>query len=112
SDGAETLHLCLGLDAKAPPEQRVRLRELLALLNERMWLGHFDLWAEDGAIVYRSALPLPGGAEPTQAQIATMIAAALEAGERFYPSYNLLMWGGKGAVDAVAAAMFDTVGEA
>ncbi len=108
----ETLHLCLNLDAKTPPETRARLFELVALLNERMWLGHFDVWSEDQAIVFRCAVPLPDGATPSQAQIASMIAAALDAGERFYPAYNFLVWAGKAPSDAVTAAMFETAGEA
>lgn len=112
SEGIETLHVCLGLDAKAPEEHRTKLCELVTRLNERMWLGHFDLWSDDGAIVYRNAIALPGEAGPHPHQIAAVIAAAVEAGERFYPAYNFLVWGGKSASEAVDAAMFDTAGEA
>ena len=108
----ETLHLCLSLDAKTPPEARARVFELVSLLNERMWLGHFDVWSEDQTIVYRCALPLPDASAPSRSQIACMVAAALDAGERFYPAYNFLVWAGKSPSDAVTAAMFETAGEA
>lgn len=112
SPGIETLHICLGLDAKTPDQRRGEVCELVALLNERLWLGHFDVWSDDGAIVYRNAIALPDGASPLPEQVAALIAAALEAGERFYPAFNFLVWGGKSPTDAVAAAMFETVGEA
>jgi len=32
--------------------------------------------------------------------------------ERFYPAFQLLLWGGKSPDEAVAAAMLETVGEA
>lgn len=112
SPGIETLHICLALETKAPPAKRIEICELVAMLNERLWLGHFDVWAEDNAIVYRNALPLPAGAEPDPAQVAALIAAALEAGERFYPAMNFLVWAGKSPKEAVAAAMFETAGEA
>ena len=38
--------------------------------------------------------------------------AARDAGERFYPAFHFLVWGGKGVEEAVAAAMFETAGEA
>ena len=41
-----------------------------------------------------------------------MLAAAREAGERFYPAFHFLVWGGKSAQEAAAAAMFETAGEA
>jgi hypothetical protein len=32
--------------------------------------------------------------------------------ERFFPSFQFLLWGGKTPAEAVAASMLDTVGEA
>ncbi len=112
SDAIETLHICLSLEAKTSAKDPSKSFELLALLNERLWLGHFDMWSEDGAIVYRNALALPGGIVPEPGQVAALIAAAVEAGERFYPAYNYMLWAGKTAQEAVMAAMFETAGEA
>jgi hypothetical protein len=112
SDAIETLHICLSLETRTQPKDRAKTFELLALLNERLWLGHFDIWSEDGAIVYRNAIALPGGALPDPRQVAALIAAAVEAGERFYPAYNFMIWAGKTAQEAVSAAMFETAGEA
>ena len=112
SDRLETLHVCLSLDATAPERRRGQILELLALMNERMWLGHFDMWAEDSAVVFRHALPLPAGARPAPGQIHAMLTAAIEAGERFHPAFNLMIWGGKEPQDAVSAALFETAGEA
>jgi hypothetical protein len=112
SDRIETLHICSSLETRVTPKDRAKTCDLLALLNERLWLGHFDIWSEDGAIVYRNAIALPGGATPEPGQIAALIAAAVEAGERFYPAYNYMVWAGKTAQEAVSAAMFETAGEA
>lgn len=112
SEPTETLHVCLALDVAVRDSARRELCELLALLNERLWLGHFDLWSEDDALVYRHALPLPAGGRPDHAQIGAMIASALEAGERFYPAVHMLLREGKSPTEAVAAALFETAGEA
>ena len=112
SETIETLHICVGLETRAPAKERERTCDLIALLNERLWLGHFDIWSEDGAIVYRNAIALPGGGVPDPGQIAALIAAAVEAGERFYPAYNYMVWAGKTPQEAVSAAMFETAGEA
>jgi hypothetical protein len=112
SDAIETLHICLSLETRVTMKERAKTFELLALLNERLWLGHFDMWSEDGAVVYRNAIALPCGQLPEPAQVAALIAAAVEAGERFYPAYNYMIWAGKTAREAVSAAMFETAGEA
>src|SRR5437899_4999671 len=41
------LHFSCGFDMKVPKRRRGPLYELLALANERLWLGHFDLAGGD-----------------------------------------------------------------
>ncbi|MEO1038709.1 MAG: YbjN domain-containing protein [Pseudomonadota bacterium] len=108
----ESLHLCSSLEVKAPDARFKEVCELVARLNERLWLGHFDIWAEDGSIVFRHTLPLPGGDGLSMPQAAILLRAAIEAGDRLFPAFNLLIWGGRTVEEAVSAAMFDTVGEA
>ncbi|HRD28936.1 MAG TPA: hypothetical protein PLO65_11600, partial [Caulobacter sp.] len=60
----------------------------------------------------RHALSLPGGERPTLAAAASMIDAAVEAADRFYPAFDFLLAGAKTPDEAMAACMFETVGEA
>jgi len=107
----QTLHLHLALDLKVPNGRRSDVCDLMARVNERLPLGHFDFWDDEQALVYRSALPLIG--QPlTAVQASTLIAAALDAGDQFYPAFNFLIWAGKTPKEAAEAAMFDTIGEA
>lgn len=108
----DVVHLCASLELKAPENRFRDTCELVARLNERLWIGHFDIWTDDNSIVFRHALTLPEAESLTQAQASVLIAAAKEAGERLYPAFHYLMWSGKSAADAVSAAMFDTAGEA
>ena len=34
------------------------MHELLALINEKMWLGHFGMWEDEGLPMFRHALLL------------------------------------------------------
>ncbi|MBW3558556.1 MAG: YbjN domain-containing protein [Proteobacteria bacterium] len=108
---ADCLQLCLSIDMRVPKKRRGDAHELLSLINQRVWLGHFEVWAEDGEIVYRHAMGLPTGERPTLAQAASMIDSAVEAADRFHPAFDFLLKG-KNADDAMAACMFETVGEA
>ena len=109
---ADCLQLCLSMDLTTPKEGRGAAYELVTLINQRVWLGHFEVWAEDGEIIFRHALGLPGGERPTLAQAASMIDAAVEAADRFYPAFDFLVSGGKSPDEALAACMFETVGRA
>jgi hypothetical protein len=107
----ECLQLCLSVDLTVAPEQRAAATELLASVNPRVWLGHFELW-EDGEIVFRHGMALMTGDQPSLAQAAAMIDVAVECADRFYPAFDFLVRGAKSPADAIAACMFETVGEA
>lgn len=109
---AECLQLCLSMDLTAKAEARPAIYELVSLINQRVWMGHFEVWAEDGEIIFRNAMALPGGERPTLAQAASMIDAGVEAADRFYPAFDFLVRGGKSPEEALAACMFETVGRA
>ena len=108
---ADCLQLCLSMDQKVGKPQRVAAHELLALVNPRVWLGHFELW-EEGEIIFRHGMGLMTGEQPSLGQAAGMIDVAVEAADRFFPAFDYLVRGGKSPQDAIAACMFETVGEA
>ena len=99
-------------DIKATPEKRSALYESLGLINEQLWLGHFELWSGSGLIVFRHAALLGESDGLTFEQAEAIAEAAMEECERFYPAFQLVIWGGKPAAEALAVAMIDPVGEA
>lgn len=105
------LELNLAVDLKAPSARRADLCDLMSRINERLALGHFEAAEEERTLIYRSVLPVLD-APLTVLQVSTLIAAALDAADRFYPAFNFLIWAGKSAQEAVDAAMFETAGEA
>ncbi len=109
---ADCLQICLSVDLKVSISLRDSAHALINLINQRVWLGHFEVWAEDGEIVFRHAMALPDGERPSMAQTASMIDAAMEAADRFYPAFDFLITGGKTPAEAMAACMFETVGHA
>lgn len=108
----EVLTVTAAFDFRTPHARRTELCTLLAKINERLWLGHFDLASAEGLIVYRHAVPLGGQARATAEQCEQMTRAALDACERFYPAFQFVLWGGKTADEAIAAAILDCQGVA
>ena len=45
-------------------------------------------------------------------QAGTLIEAAIDECERFYPVFQFVLWGGKSPTEALAAALIETHGEA
>ena len=112
NDEIDAMLFTCAFDMRVADDQKQRLYKLLALVNERMWLGHFGLWNQDGLPMFRYALPFRGARGPTTGQMENLVETAIIECERFYPAFQYVIWGGKEAEEAITAAMIDTVGEA
>ena len=88
------------------------MHELLALANEKLWLGHFDLASEEGALLFRHTIPLRGARGISVEQLEDTVDTALLECDRVYPALQMVIWGNQPVGEAIAAAMMDTVGEA
>jgi hypothetical protein len=108
----EALHLACAFDLRVPERNRVEVQQLISLINEQMWVGHFDVWIGDGLVMYRHALVLAGGAEASGRQCEVLLDTGLKACERYFPAFQFVVWAGKPAREALDATMFETSGEA
>ena len=93
----EALHLACAFDLKVPERRRAEVQQLIALVNEQLWIGHFDLWTQDGMVMFRHALVLAGGVEATSQQCQALLSSALEACEGYFPAFQFVVWAGKPA---------------
>ena len=103
--------LCLP-EVRVPDKKKPEIFEALALINEQLWLGHFDVWSNGSVLLFRHGLMLgeDGLLSPGQAQC--IVEAALEECDRFYPVFQFILWGDKTPSEALAAALVDAAGEA
>ncbi len=109
-----TLQTAVMMDTRVNDRKLSDIYEAVSLVNERMWLGHFEYWVAEQALIFRHAslandpmTGIIGGGH-----IATMIETAVSECDRFYPVFQFVLWGGKSPSDAIEAAMLDCVGEA
>jgi len=90
---------------------------ILMLGAGRMGGAILEGWARAGAfaageIIFRHGMALMTGEQPSLAQAAAMIDVAVEGADRFFPAFDFLVQGSKSPAEAIAACMFETVGEA
>jgi hypothetical protein len=110
-DELQSLHLSSAFDMRVEDRRRAEVANLLMFVNAKLWIGHFDLWPEDGTLVFRHAMIFPeANASPQQCE--AMLNLAVEACEYYYPAFQFVLWGGKTAEEAVAAAVLECQGQA
>jgi len=103
--------LCLP-DIRVPDSKRRQAEELVTLINEQVWLGHFEIWSHGGVLLYRHAILLDdeGVLGLSMAQLA--VESAVAEWDRFYPAFQFVLWGDKAPREALDAALVDAAGEA
>ena len=108
----QALHFTCAFDMRVPKPKRRDVTDLLALMNERLAVGHFDLWSEEGLPMFRHTSLMRGVGRASVEQIEDLVDIAVAECERYYPAFQFVVWGGKTAPDAIATALLDTMGEA
>lgn len=101
-------------DIRVPADKRAASYETIGLINEQLWLGHFELWSNSGLVLFRHAALLDGdeGGALTLQQAETLVETAIEECERYYPVFQFVLWADKTPQEAIAAALIETQGEA
>ena len=103
--------LCLP-DIRVTPGKQTQAFELLCLINEQMWLGHFDIWSNGDVLLYRHGVLLGDEGTLSLAQAQALVECAIDECDRFYPAFQFVLWGDRTPRDALEAAMVDAAGEA
>ncbi len=111
-EGLEAVHLACAFDFKVIERRKLEVMKLLACINEQLWVGHFDIWQAENVVMYRNALLLSDGAIAQAGQLEAMLGAGVDSCERYYQTFQYVIWGGKTPEEAIAAVLFETVGEA
>jgi predicted ABC-type ATPase len=99
--GIEAPHVACAFDMKVPEPRVGEVQALVALINEQMWIGHFDVWLQNGVVMFRHALLLAGGVAASDQQCEAVLGSALDSCERYYPAFQFVVWAGKSAREAM-----------
>ena len=108
----ETLRLICTFEMQPPEHKTPELLETLNCVNDQCWAGAFTWWESHQLMVYRYGLVLAGGQVASPDQIDTMISAAVLSAERYYPAFQLVVWGDQPPRDAMQVAMAEAYGRA
>lgn len=124
---SEAIQLCCALDLLAwvdtplAQDRLLAMSELICLLNQHVWFGHFELYKTeiDDAeptitydAVFRLTLPFASSEHGAFGAFAHMINTVTDAVERFLPAFSFWFKGAQTADEAFAACLFETQGEA
>ena len=112
SDEIYAINFTCAFDIRVPKRKNAAVNNLLALINDKLWLGHFGVWQDEALPMYRHAFPLRGVDNLMPQQVEDLLDNAITACEKFYPAFQYVIWGGKDPEQAIAASILEPIGEA
>ena len=112
SEQIRAISLTVTFDLKFPHAKIKDAQELLALINEKLWIGHFDITSKNGIPAYRhTVLSFPED-EVLHHQLENLVDIAIYECEKFYPAFQLVLFEDSDPSKALDISTFDTIGVA
>jgi hypothetical protein len=112
SERCGALMLTCSFETRMPTQSATKVNALLALVNEKLWVGHFIIDPEDKSVRFRHSLLIRDGNGTSQQQLQDLLDMAIQECERFFPAFQSVVWGGKSPAEALEMALFETIAEA
>ena len=106
------IYLSCALDIKVSDKNSNEIYKLLSNINQKLALGHFEVWVEDGWPIFRHSILISKKNSLCKTQIQEISLIALEECERYYPAFQFLLWDNKNANESLDRLMLYTLGEA
>lgn len=106
------LHMSCLMNIESKIEDRSKIFELLALVNEDLWVGHFSYWTEQNMPVFKHSMIVTDTESEFEGKISQLIDIAVKECERMYPIFNVVLTKGMNPKQALYPLEFETIGRA
>jgi hypothetical protein len=112
SEQIKAISFTITFDLKFPQNQMVYAHKLLALINEKLWIGHFDITSKNGIPAYRHTVLSLAENEMLHHQLENLVDIAICECEKYYPAFQLVLFENSDPSKALSLSTFDTIGQA
>jgi hypothetical protein len=112
SEQIKAISFTITFDLKFPQNKSSEAQELLALINEKLWIGHFDITSKNGIPAYRhTVLSIPEN-EMLHHQLEDLVDIGIYECEKYYPAFQLVLFEDTNPIKALDISTFETIGQA
>ena len=112
SEQIKAISYTITFDLKFPESKIEKAHELLALINEKLWIGHFDITSRNGIPAYRHTVLSQPENEMLHHQLEDLVDIAIYECEKYYPAFQLVLFEDSNPSKALSLSTFDTIGRA
>ena len=92
SEQIKAINFTVTFDIRFPEVKYKSAYELLALINEKLWLGHFDITSKNGIPAYRQTVLEFHDNQMLHSQLEDLMDIAIYECEKYYPSFQQVLF--------------------
>ena len=112
SEEIKAINFTVTFDLKFPESKSKLAYELLAHINEKLWIGHFDITSKNGIPAYRYTVLKPHGNDTLYNQLEDLVDIAIYECEKYYPAFHTILFEDSDPKEALKLCVIDTLGKA
>ena len=112
SEKINALSLSITFDIRFPQTQFKKAYELLGLINENLWIGHFDITSRNGIPAFRHTILSGSENEILHKKFEDLVDIGIYECEKFYPCFQQILFEEITAKEAIKFSNFEVIGRA
>ena len=112
SENVRAISFTITFDLKCPQSKLLKAYELIGLINEKLWIGHFDITSKNGIPAFRHTLLSNNSTETLHKKFEDLVDIGIYECEKFYPSFQQVLFDDISPKEAIKFSNFEVIGRA
>ena len=92
SENIRAISFTITFDLKFPQNKIIKAYELIGLINEKLWLGHFDITSKNGIPAFRHTILSNADSDFLHKKLENLVDTAVYECEKYYPSFQQVLF--------------------
>ena len=99
-------------DLKFPQNKIGKAYELIGLINEKLWLGHFDITSKNGIPAFRHTILSNADSDFLHKKLENLVDIAIYECEKYYPAFQQVLFDEVEPSESLLFSNFEVLGSA
>ena len=112
SENIDAMSFTITFDLCFPELKFNKAYELLGLINEKLWIGHFDITNKNGIPAYRHTVLSPSNDDLLHKKLEDLLDIGIYECEKYYPSFQQVLFEDISPQEALKFSSFEVIGRA
>ena len=112
AENVRAMSFTITFDLKFPQSKINKAYELIALINEKLWIGHFDITSKNGIPAFRHTILSTTNNDFLHKKLEDLVDIGVYECEKYYPSFQQVLFDEIQPAKSLIFANFEVLGSA